>query len=844
MKKLLLFSVLVFVFSSFASAVINDSSIYYSFDNGDLVTDLSGNGHDGVNNGATTGVSGVLNEQFSYDGVNDYVNTTFNSESLGTGYRSVCFWITHGTSTRRETIINKFHDGDEALIHDGWRVDIKDTGVIQAGGHDNSDSTNYYLVDSTVSVDDGNPHFVCALISTSNVDIYIDNVEVSGSPASSGARNNFDNSLDLTIGMDWSPSSNNFTGSIDEFSYYPRQLSTGEMDLLWNSGLGFNPYGSNATNFSVVVVSDYSGNPINNVSVTLDNGSVYTNITGSVVQLPILSNSTSLWNFTINATNWFSKRYEDVNVSTNLQAELIQSQINITPLELITNDSISNFSIKIGSEVVCNVTGSSCVFYPDAGSYNLTLIDNTGQETYHTTSNEISVAALENSTKVIFGHGHEILVYARTIIGNTTINNFTATLSSLNITDVRELTTTDGEINFDAIHNTYNITIDAPGYSTFNNSQLVTVDSSQLNFTVTFYLYTTNSIDFIFRDAQTLQILNETNTSLEIISDLQSNNYTTSNGTLYIDLLSPGLFTLRFNSNNYTERFYYLQVVDRSYNQLTLYLLKESEATDITINLVDDNDNTLSDAYLKVLRYDVTTNTYLLQEIFKTDVEGKAYIEAELGSEFYKFIVDYPFGTTVYSSSPQYIESESFILPVLLNPIYAAFFFNSLGVSGDIVYNDDTGNWRFDYSDSYNGISGACLYIYSVSLSSKTLINSSCADTSSGTILIAMTPVDGVSYSGVGTILYDTREYYFSEGYFRLPGIDDEDSKNYRLSIVLFLTLAILLLFAWNPTLMFLFMPLPLLVTSLIGFVEFDKTVSIGFMVLGLILAYWTNNKR
>src|SRR6056297_2720988 len=97
MKRILL--ILVFIFSLFGvfADLTTDNQVYYSFDDDSLSgsnpLDLSGNGNDGTNNGTTTGVTGILDEAFNYDGTNDYVTTNSSLTSSG----SISFWVNFDT---------------------------------------------------------------------------------------------------------------------------------------------------------------------------------------------------------------------------------------------------------------------------------------------------------------------------------------------------------------------------------------------------------------------------------------------------------------------------------------------------------------------------------------------------------------------------------------------------------------------------------------------------------------------------------------------------------------------------------------------------------------------------
>lgn len=542
------------------------------------------------------------------------------------------------------------------------------------------------------------------------------------------------------------------------------------------------------------------------------------NTTNGTINTNILSNDSNTYYITVFSNNWFNNSFSEYNVSTNLNASLRQSQINFSCFEKVSNDSL----ICVNSTI-----------YPDAGTYNFTI----GVSGYTDVIQEETITVLDNKTINFYNfYSTNLSINSSAVVG--VLSNCSYIVESLNYTwSETVIGSPDGTVGL--VNGSYNITVQCTGFA--YDYQLVTIVNSTQG--INFSLYTTNSFNFVFRDSVSLALINPDIVTLELISDSFSGNYSTTNGTIYVDLLSPEFYTIRFDSVNYSERFYYFSLVDNSFNNITLYLLDNGVSSNVTITVTDENNKRLSGAYLKVLRYNIFGNNYLLQEIYKTDIEGKAYVEVEFDTEFYRFYVDYPFSSPVYFGSPDYIESTSFTIPVLLGTLYGDNFFVSLGVSGNITFNNVTGNQRWDYSDSLNTIGGACLYVYSSSLSDYVLINKSCTDTSSGTILIPLSPVNDTSYVSVGVILIDGEEYYWGEDYLRIGGFDHDKSQKFRLSLIMFLSLVIILVFSFDVTLMFIVMPLPLFIGSLTEFVEFDKTISISFFLIGIILAFWTNRR-
>ena len=87
MKKLLLFGLVFLMMISGAYAIsTTNNDLYYSFDDDDLTgsnpQDLTGNYPDGTTSGATTGQTGLINEAFYFDGINDYVDSNFQPRTV------------------------------------------------------------------------------------------------------------------------------------------------------------------------------------------------------------------------------------------------------------------------------------------------------------------------------------------------------------------------------------------------------------------------------------------------------------------------------------------------------------------------------------------------------------------------------------------------------------------------------------------------------------------------------------------------------------------------------------------------------------------------------------------
>lgn len=404
----------------------------------------------------------------------------------------------------------------------------------------------------------------------------------------------------------------------------------------------------------------------------------------------------------------------------------------------------------------------------------------------------------------------------------------------------RTLNTTTGEIYYwTNATKTLNISIDAPGYA---------LDWALINFTsgsfgaYNFSLYTTNSIMFYFRDEETNNLVN--NVSIELISDPFSNNYSTTNGTLYIDLLSPATYTMRYTGTDggYFERFYYFTLTNRTFNNLTLYLLSNSTGSEVRATVYDENNFEVEDAYIKVLRYDLDSNSYKLVEIAKTNFEGQTNLHLVLNDEFYEFIIEFPFGTVNKITSPTYIYETSLTFQIVADSEVGERFYKSQDITYDLSFNNATNNFRLTYSDANNVVSKACLKVWKISATKKTPYNTSCLNSPSGTILLGVANTTGAVYNAQAFAYFSNPAYY-------LTGLTHAFEEVAIAGLYgLFLIFILTLIFAvgigwWSKSLALILTPLPLMMGSILNIIDISIGMCISIEIICVIIAYWISRR-
>lgn len=589
-----------------------------------------------------------------------------------------------------------------------------------------------------------------------------------------------------------------------------------------------------SNDFEVTARNKWDNTSITSFNVTINGGGTFFESNASGIALVTALNPSNL---TIRSANYLDLSVLNHNVSNDYLAELYQSIIWVNITEMFSGNPIGNWTLFNDTTVLINTTNSVDVFYPNAGEFNdLLLHSNTGAFSDRSLAG-FNVSLFEQNTKYFQLLPTEFNVTAENVLTSASIDNFTITYSSLNNSHSGTFSTTTASIVFGVINgDTYNVTIDAEDFSLFNNFILKLVSG---NTNHTFSLYTTNSIYFYFRYEHNESLIDQA-LEVEIIGDTYSYNHTVNNGTLYIDLISPDSYTIRTNSDGYLENFYYLNLASRSYNEVTIYLAPNTSST-IRGVVIDEVNNFLEGAIIRVLKYYSDDNSYKVVGMGKTNFEGETDLIVQKESEYYKFMIYYPAGTLKKTTNAMYIyeDTEQLTFQLVLGSPVAGDYLSAFFADYSFIFNDNTNNFRFTFSDVDGLSSQYCIEVYKVNALSALLLNTSCLTSSSGTILIGITPVNGSNYLAKAYAYYDNSPYFL-----------DSVSVSFSLSntnplwlfLVIFLTIALAMSAIWNLQAFLLLTPLPLFLTSIIGLIPISPFIT-GSLYVGFIIIAFAINK-
>jgi len=590
--------------------------------------------------------------------------------------------------------------------------------------------------------------------------------------------------------------------------------------------------------FNLTAINKWNSSSLTNINVTLNSGTFFKNNSAGIVEI---FSSNLFENLIVQSPNYINLFVNNHNVSNDLQVQMFKSVINVSFNESFTGNKISNWILYNGTDILINTTGWSSFFYPNPVFYNNLIVkSNIGGFSDRNIGN-MTISLYDNISINYELLPTELSINVTSQLTGDRLSTYNVIARSLNRSHVLSASVTTENVTFGVINgDVYNVTITAANFANYGANVLKQiVGNSYLNFN----LYTTNSVNITIKNEFDNTLITE-NVTLDFISDLYSYTYTTTTGKLYQDLLNPSSYTVRYSAiqnvnNSFPERFYFFSLGNKSYNEITLYLSNDTYSN-ITISVYNQDNQLLEGAEVRYLKYFAETNTYDLMGMGQTNINGVTVLPLQKNSEYYKFQVYYD-NILRLTTTPSYIINDDITLQINLIDDVANNFFISNGMNGVLTFNNNTNNYKFDFS-SKNGLTyNYCLKLYDVdSITGHILTNSSCLSSTSGTILINKQPINNTVVYAQGIVTISGINYVLDELYNNFS--DDVSGKNIWLFFIMILTVIFSLMAIYSLRLTFILAPLPLLLGSLLGVVPVAFSICVGFELLGLILAVVVDN--
>lgn len=542
------------------------------------------------------------------------------------------------------------------------------------------------------------------------------------------------------------------------------------------NGTNYTGVRQNWTNETGIMIANFSFSPIPqlvptnqtnvtfhwNINVSYLSGSSEKNVTSTETQTIHFGYSVRSDNFNIVAPKQsVNASYENIGNATIPGFFVVSnsSLINTTP----TNTSNFFEAIWKFGLLQRSTRAQSRVFY----RLNMT-VQKDGFEFNRTQKNK------DGGTGFIVGTlPNHIRFTARRVIDPAgLITNFTIIANNPQFNLTYNFTTVDGSLNLSLIRGDWNFSIHAPDHnlSSIRNTT-ININDSINDTSYQWSLFTTNSINFSFYDEQNRTLLSSgPNIQLELISDLFSSNATVTNGNLYLDLLTPTTYTIRFSKPGYGRiREHIFTLTNQSNNVIDLYLLRNDQSTETTVVVYDEVElNQIEGVTVYLKRYRVDTNEYFTVGMGQTDQEGKFLFDIEHSNEFYRFQVDKPLGTTRLSTKERYVDSTTINLYFNTTATIGTNFYAGTNITWSISFDDTTKTFRLVYNDAENVANQYCFRIKKFEQYDKSQLNETCSSGNANTLEMVLNHQQNVTYSAEFYADIGTEERLIAVGFTEL----------------------------------------------------------------------------
>jgi len=307
----------------------------------------------------------------------------------------------------------------------------------------------------------------------------------------------------------------------------------------------------------------------------------------------------------------------------------------------------------------------------------------------------------------------------------------------------------------------------------------------------------------------------------------------------FVNLSSNMTFAYTYSGTlfNYNTFDYTLSNISKS---LDLYVVDGT--TQVTLNVIDQDDKKLQDVFIYVLAYDTGTNSYKTVERLKTDYVGVAIGNFVLNTQPYKFLL-YRNNSLIFESTNTFITSTSRTIRVNLREDYFANYNIYRGITSSLTYTNSTRNFAYTFSEPTGTIHYGCLKVVRRSVNGDTTVNESCLSTSAGSILVNIGNTTGSNtYIATGYVLFDDnivtdiltiidssvwKEVYNDDGIF----------------VSIFMLLGLSTVAVFNPIAAIFLGLIAFVTTNILGFFHMNWQYLISAIIIGAILMFKLGRK-
>jgi gliding motility-associated-like protein len=377
MKRIFLPIVFLFITHLSFAQICNKSQLPFNLQNGLVgyypfcgnANDLSGNGNNGIVNGATltTDRFGNTNSAYNFNGTSNYITIANVASNTFTSTFSISVWVKpaagYGSGSspngNQNQVVSKWGYG--GVNNAAYSLGVDQTGVAFTGVHNGSASSSAYSTPTTLPIN--NWHHLVSTLSGGVLKLYVNNILVKTIANSVNAQSS---RYTLDIAREALGNYGYFKGVIDDIQLYNRALNACEVSQI---------YTSTNTDFATPSILTFNPFPAQSstcgVSKVLDAGAGYTSYLWNTGATSQTISPTINGEYRVTVTNAAGCSASDTVSISLIKSDIIQANQTVcanTTLNLFIDSTFSGSVINVKSQMSANLQTGLVAYYPFNGN--------------------------------------------------------------------------------------------------------------------------------------------------------------------------------------------------------------------------------------------------------------------------------------------------------------------------------------------------------------------------------------------------------------------------------------------------------------------------------------------
>ena len=178
-----------------------------------------------------------------------------------------------------------------------------------------------------------------------------------------------------------------------------------------------------------------------------------------------------------------------------------------------------------------------------------------------------------------------------------------------------------------------------------------------------------------------------------------------------------------YRNDSETRNYYFNNMQVSNVTQvIPLYLAQTASTNLVTFDVVDQNQQAVSDTLIYLQRWNIPTDDYSTVTMVQTGQDGKATVNIVPDNTFYRQLVYYE-GILYLTTTAQTIPSTTTEIPLKINTGSANPYNQFNNVVKTLVFNNNTNNVLFTWSDSSGSVSQGTMQISKITGNSTQLLS-------------------------------------------------------------------------------------------------------------------------